>query len=93
MIKEFKCKKTGLLWQTGKSKYLPSTILRSALRKLVMLDSAYVLEDLRSPPNNRLEALKGDRFNQCSIRINDQWRICFVWCDQHAYQVEIIDYH
>jgi toxin HigB-1 len=68
-------------------------MLRSAYRKLVMLDSAARLEDLRVPPGNRLEPLKGGRWGQHSIRINDQWRICFVWRDGDAYEVEIVDYH
>jgi len=66
---------------------------RSALRKLRMLQAAQVLDDLRVPPNNRLEKLKGDRRGQWSIRINDQWRICFRWSDGDAYDVEIVDYH
>jgi proteic killer suppression protein len=64
-----------------------------ARRKLLMLDGAYSLLDLASPPANRLEALKGNRRGQHSIRINDQWRVCFVWRDGHAHDVEIIDYH
>ena len=64
-----------------------------ALRKLRMLDAATRLDDLRVPPGNRLEALKGDRAGQFSIRINDQWRVCFRWQDGHAYDVEIADYH
>jgi len=63
------------------------------LRKLVQLDAAERLEDLRVPPGNRLEALKGDRRGQQSIRVNDQWRICFRWADGDAYEVEIVDYH
>lgn len=64
-----------------------------ALRKLAMLHRAAVLDDLRIPPGNRLEALQGDRKGQHSIRINDQWRVCFVWQDGHATQVQIVDYH
>ena len=64
-----------------------------ALRKLTMLNSAAVLDDLRIPPGNRLEALQGERKGQHSIRINDQWRVCFVWQDGHATQVQIVDYH
>lgn len=93
MIKDFKCKRTESLWYTGKSKYLPSTILRSALRKLYMIDAAHHLDDLRSPPSNHLELLKGDRSQHYSIRINDQWRICFMWNQQDAYDIEIVDYH
>jgi len=72
---------------------LPQEIQRSALRKLRMLNRAITLEDLRIPPGNRLEALKGDREGQYSIRINDQWRICFLWQDGEVFQVEIVDYH
>ena len=68
-------------------------IARIALRKLDMLDAAVCLDDLRIPPGNRLEALKGDRSGQYSIRINDQWRICFTWGNGAAQQVEIVDYH
>ena len=68
-------------------------IERQARRRLLLLDAAAVLEDLRRPPGNRLEALGGDRAGQYSIRVNDQWRICFVWCDGHAHDVEIVDYH
>lgn len=68
-------------------------VLRSAQRKLVMLHAAATLEDLRVPPGNRLEALSGDRAGQHSIRVNQQWRVCFVWRDGHAYDVEVVDYH
>jgi proteic killer suppression protein len=66
---------------------------RVAFRKLIMLDAASVLDSLRVPPGNRLEALKGTRVGQHSIRINAQWRLCFIWRDGHAYEVEIVDYH
>lgn len=72
---------------------MPSDIQRPALRKLLLLDGAESLEDLRSPPGNRLEKLAGDRAGQHSIRINDQWRICFVWNGSDADEVEITDYH
>jgi proteic killer suppression protein len=68
-------------------------LARVAYRKLVMLDSAANLSDLRVPPGNRLEALKGDRLGQYSIRINDQWRVCFAWHEGNAHEVEIVDYH
>lgn len=74
-------------------KGFPSDVLRSAQRKLLMIDSALELRDLLSPPGNRLEQLKGDRKGQHSIRINDQWRICFVWKSDGAHDVEITDYH
>lgn len=93
MIKSFICNHTEELWLTGKSKRLPSTILKTALRKLFMIDSAHEVEDLRIPPNNRLESLKGDRKDQWSIRINNQWRICFTWQGHDAYELEIVDYH
>lgn len=74
-------------------KGLPSQMQKRARAKLVAIDAAAQLEDLRVPPGNRLEALRGDRQGQHSIRINDQWRICFVWRDVDAWDVEIIDYH
>lgn len=74
-------------------KGFPADILRAAIRKLAMLDAAHVLEDLRSPPGNRLEQLAGDRAGQHSIRINGQWRICFTWTDNGPTDVEIVDYH
>ena len=93
MIKGFAARETDRIWQGGRSRRLPSDIQRSALRKLRSLDSAEHLEDLRSPPGNRLERLSGDREGQYAIRINQQWRICFRWSDGHAYDVEICDYH
>lgn len=93
MIFSFKCKKTQEFWITGKSKKIPFELQRVALRKLVQLHTAKSLEDLRVPPNNRLESLNYDRLGQYSIRINNQWRICFVWEDGQAHHVEIVDYH
>ena len=93
MILDFKCKETAKIWASEVSKKLPREIQQVALRKLFMLNSAINLIDLRIPPANRLEALKDDRKGQHSIRINDQWRICFVWTDAGATQVEIVDYH
>ena len=93
MIKSFKCKETEKIWNEEFSKKLPHDIQKRALKKLMMLNVATVLEDLRIPPNNRLEALTGDRQGQYSIRINDQYRICFRWLDNHSFDVEIIDYH
>ena len=93
MIKSFKCKETEKIWNGEFSKKLPHDIQKRALRKLMMLNVATVLEDLRIPPNNRLEALTGDRQGQYSIRINDQYRICFRWFDNHSFDVEIVDYH
>lgn len=92
MIKSFRCKYTELLYE-GKSPRQLQAIAAVAERKLQQLDCAVTLEFLRSPPGNRLEALKGERAGQHSIRINDQWRICFVWSDSGVYEVEIVDYH
>mgnify|MGYP001661132217 CR=1 FL=1 len=93
MIKSFKCKETKKIWNEEFSKKIPNDIQRIALRKLIMLHSAEALTDLKVPPNNKLEALKDDRHGQHSIRINDQFRICFIWSDKNAYDVEIVDYH
>lgn len=82
-----------MLFNRQRSRKLPSDLQRVALRKLLMLDAATILEDLRVPPANRLEKLKRDRQGQWSIRINDQWRIGFAWHDGNAYDVEIVDYH
>lgn len=92
MIKRFRCAETQALFETGKSRRWAS-VSAVATRKLAQLDAAATLEFLRSPPGNRLEALKGDRKDQHSIRINEQWRICFVWRDGSAFEVEIVDYH
>jgi toxin HigB-1 len=81
------------VWQGQSSGRFPGDIQDRALRKLRQLDAAATLEDLRNPPGNRLEALKGTRVGQMSIRINDQWRICFRWADRDAWDVEIVDYH
>jgi proteic killer suppression protein len=81
------------LFSGRRSRKLPSDLQRVALRKLLMLDAAVTIDDLRVPPANRLEKLKGNRKGQWSIRINDQWRICFGWSAGHAYNVEIVDYH
>ncbi|MEW1961264.1 type II toxin-antitoxin system RelE/ParE family toxin [Microbacterium sp. NPDC077644] len=93
MIRSFGGKDTERLWRRERVPSIDPRILRAALRKLRQLGSAEVLEDLRVPPGNRLEALKGDRVGQYSIRINDQWRICFVWTDAGPEEVEIVDYH
>lgn len=93
MIQNFKGKETAKVWNQEVSRKLPGEIQQVALRKLFMLDKAAVLDDLRLPPSNRLEALKGDRKGQHSIRINDQWRICFVWTKPGPGDVEIVDYH
>lgn len=93
MINSFNCKETEKIFNGKFSSKLPQSIQRIAARKLDYLDSAGDFEDLRSPPGNRLEALKDDRAGQYSLRINDQWRICFAWRDNNAYDVEIVDYH
>ncbi len=93
MIKTFKCKETEKIWNEKFSKKLPQEIQKRALQKLRMLHVASVLDDLKIPPSNHLEALSGDRQGQYSIRINDQFRICFRWLDNHSFDVEIVDYH
>ena len=92
MIVSFKCSDTAKLFETGKSRRF-ANIRWVAERKLQQLDSAVTLEFLRSPPGNRLEALTGDRAGQYSIRINEQWRVCFVWSEKGPQGVEIVDYH
>ena len=93
MIQGFADRETELVYNQELSRRLPNTIQKVALRKLMMIDNAESLNDLRIPPNNRLEALHGDREGQYSIRINDQWRICFSMNEGHFYNVEIVDYH
>jgi proteic killer suppression protein len=93
VIRSFSDRETQLIWEGAPSRRLPMDIQATARRKLRMLNNAAGLEDLRVPPANRLEALKGDRKGQHSIRINDQWRICFLWKDGDAHDVEIVDYH
>jgi toxin HigB-1 len=90
VIKSFADAQTERIWRTGKTRRSPPSVTK---RKLAILDAAARLEDLRVPPGNRLEKLKGDRQGQHSIRINDQYRICFTWDDGNAYEVEIVDYH
>ena len=91
MIRTFACRQTEALFHRENVKILPGKLRRVAYRKLVMVDAATRLDDLRVPPGNRLEALRGDRQGQHSIRINDQWRVCFVWREGNAYAVEIVD--
>ncbi|MFO7667815.1 MAG: type II toxin-antitoxin system RelE/ParE family toxin [Desulfobacterales bacterium] len=93
MIKSFRDKETEKIFNRRLSGKLPQNVQRIARKKLVILDSALEINDLRTPPGNRLEALKGDRKGQHSIRINNQWRICFRWSDGNADDVEITDYH
>jgi proteic killer suppression protein len=93
MIRNFKDKETQKVFERERSRKLPSNIQQVALRKLRMLNRAETLQDLRVPPANRLERLVGNREGQYSIRVNDRWRICFVWQDGDALDVEIVDYH
>jgi proteic killer suppression protein len=93
MIVSFRCRETGRIWEGQVARKLPRDIQDRALRKLRQLHVAMVLEDLKMPPSNRLEILKGNRKGQMSLRINDQWRLCFIWKDGEASQVEIVDYH
>lgn len=93
MIKSFQNKETEKIFNREHSRKYPYDIQRIAMKKLWMLDAATDINTLKAPPGNRLEALKGNRQGFYSIRINDQWRICFKWIDNNAYDVEIIDYH
>jgi proteic killer suppression protein len=93
MIHSFRDPETERLFLRQGSRRLPSDLLRVTLKKLVILHAAESLEDLRTPPGNRLERLRGDRAGHYSIRINDQWRICFLWKDGGAHEVEVVDYH
>jgi proteic killer suppression protein len=93
MIVSFRDKETERLWQTGKSRRLPADLHRRAFKKLAILNAAVTLGNLNVPPGNQLEALHGSRAGQHSIRINDQYRVCFVWRDGSAFDVEVVDYH
>ena len=93
MITTFACRATHQLWLGERPAKLPPTIHQTALRKLTQLQAAASLNDLRIPPGNRLQALKGNRLGQHSIRINDQYRLCFRWAAREAYEIEITDYH
>jgi len=93
MIKSFRAKETEKIWRGQRSRRLPQDIQQIARRKLRMINNARSLNDLRVPPANRLEALRGKRTGQHSVRINDQWRICFLWSAGDALNVEIVDYH
>ena len=93
MIRSFKDSETEKIYKRQRSRKLPPDIQQVALRKLRMLNNAVSINDLRLPTANRLEKLSGDREGQYSIRINNQWRICFEWQESNAYQVEIVDYH
>jgi proteic killer suppression protein len=93
MIRSFASAETKRFYATGKSRRLPTEIRTRATMRLTQLDAASHIEDLRLPPSNRLEALKHDRVGQWSIRVNDQWRVCFRFDNGDAYDVEIVDYH
>lgn len=93
MIVSFADEETRRVFEGGPSRRLPAGIRRRAWRLLGLIDSAEVLNDLRSPPGNRLEALRGDRAGQHSVRIHDQWRVCFVCREGRVYDVQIVDYH
>jgi toxin HigB-1 len=93
VIRNFKDKETQKVFERERSRKLPSDIQQVALRKLRMLNRAETIQDVRIPPANRLERMVGNREGQYSIRVNDQWRICFVWQDGDALDVEIVDYH
>jgi proteic killer suppression protein len=93
VIVSFRDADTAAVWAGRRSRRLPPDIQDTALRKLRLLNNAKRLDDLRVPPGNRLESLKHDRRGQHAIRINEQWRICFIWKDNHAHQVEIVGYH
>jgi proteic killer suppression protein len=93
MIKSFKSKETEKIFNRNYSLKFPPSIQKAALRKLLMIDAATTLEDLRVPPANNLEKLKGNRQGRYSIRINDKWRVCFKWKQKDVYEIEIINYH
>ena len=93
MIRSFRDRRARLIAERTAVRGLGPDVQRAALRKLVALDLAEMLDELRYPPGNRLEALRGDRTGQHSIRINDQWRLCFIWKDGDVFDVEIVDYH
>ena len=93
MIVSFRDTETEKLWRTGRSRKLPADLQRGAFRRLALLNAALTLDNLRVPPGNKLEPLRGDRAGEYSIRINDQYRICFRWQDGNALDVEVVDYH
>jgi proteic killer suppression protein len=93
LIVNFKDRETEILWETGKSRRLPASIRNVAGKKLAIVDAAVELLELLAPPGNRLEKLTGSRAGQYSIRVNDQYRVCFVWKNGNAHDVEIVDYH
>lgn len=93
MIASFRDKATEKLWQSGKSRRLPPDLARRAFKRLAILNAAVTLDNLKVPSGNQLESLRGNRAGQHSIRVNDQYRVCFVWRESNAFDVEIVDYH
>jgi proteic killer suppression protein len=93
MIASFRDGDTERLWRSGKSRRLAADLQRRAFKKLAVLNAAVALDNLKVPPGNQLEGLRGDRRGQHSIRVNDQYRVCFLWRDGNAFDVEIVDYH
>jgi len=93
MILSFACRDTERIWDMLPTRRFPAEVQRAVRRKLVMLDAAQAVQDLRLPPGNRLEALKGGRAGQHSIRVNDQFRLCFIWNGRDVEDVELVDYH
>jgi proteic killer suppression protein len=93
MIVSFRDKETERLWRFGRSRRLPADLQLRAFKKLAILNAAVTRDNLTVPPGNQLDTLRGNRAGQHSIRINDQYRVCFVWRDGHAFEVEIVDYH
>jgi toxin HigB-1 len=93
MIASFRDKETEELWRSGKSRRLPADLERRAFKKLAILNAAVTLDNLKVPPGNHLEALRGNRAGRLSVPVNDQYRVCFLWRDGNAFDVEIVDYH
>lgn len=93
MIRTFANRRTQAIFDERVPKGVSRALAAATLKKLLLIHAAHTLEDLRNPPGNRLEALRGDRAGQHAIRVNDQWRLCFVWQDGHAQAVELVDYH
>ncbi len=93
MIVSFRDEETKRLWRLGKNRHLPADLQLRAFKKLAILNAAVTLDNLKVPPGNQLEALRGNRAGQYSIRVNDQYRVCFVWRAGNAFEVEVVDYH
>jgi proteic killer suppression protein len=93
MIASFRDRETEKLWRSGRSRHIPPKLRLRAFKKLAILNAAIALDNLKVPPGNQLEALRGNRAGQHSIRVNDQYRVCFTWRDGNAFDVEIVDYH